>query len=119
MLKIFWPQAITNADLYACTETKPLIVTIKRRKWKWIGYALRKSDASIVRQALEWNPQGKRKVDRPTNTWTRTTHNKLQKAGHTWNEAKQAAPNRNRWRGLSEALFKRNYTTKTYFVYFN
>lgn len=49
ILKIFWPQSITNADLYARTETEPLIVTIKRRKWRWIGRTLRKPVTSIVR----------------------------------------------------------------------
>ncbi|XP_055384586.1 uncharacterized protein LOC129614181 [Condylostylus longicornis] len=45
---------------------------IKRRKWRWIGHTLRRPSEAIARQALEWNPQGKRRVGRPRTTWRRT-----------------------------------------------
>ena len=35
------------------------------KKWGWIGHTLRKPASNVTRQALEWNPQGKRKVGRP------------------------------------------------------
>ncbi|RUS77407.1 hypothetical protein EGW08_014826 [Elysia chlorotica] len=38
---------------------------IMKRKWGWIGHTLRKPASNITRQALDWNPQGKRKVGRP------------------------------------------------------
>ena len=44
---------------------------IKKRKWVWIGQTLRKPPNSITRQALNWNPQGKRRRGRPRNTWRR------------------------------------------------
>jgi len=44
----------------------------QERKWGWLGHTLRKSSDDIARQALEWNPQGKRGRGRPKNTWQRT-----------------------------------------------
>ena len=38
--------------------------TLKRR-WGWLGHTLRKPNTNITRQALTWNPQGKRKRGRP------------------------------------------------------
>jgi hypothetical protein len=47
---------------------------IKRRKWNWIGHALRKGHEAIEREALDWNPQRKRR-GRTRHTWQRTVHN--------------------------------------------
>ncbi|VDO69765.1 unnamed protein product [Schistosoma margrebowiei] len=33
---------------------------IRKRRWTWIGHTLRKSSNCITRQALTWNPEGKR-----------------------------------------------------------
>jgi hypothetical protein len=46
-------------------KKKPLIRWIKDRKRKWIGNALRKESQAIERQVLNWNPQGRRKRERP------------------------------------------------------
>nr|KAG5693291.1 hypothetical protein BaRGS_011612 [Batillaria attramentaria] len=35
-------------------------VQARQRKWRWVGHTLRKEPCNITRQALEWNPQGKR-----------------------------------------------------------
>jgi hypothetical protein len=59
---------------------------IKRRKWKWIGHALRKGNEAIERKALDWNPQGKRKRGRPKQRWRRSVHNKALEEGKRWGE---------------------------------
>ncbi|VDP11140.1 unnamed protein product [Schistosoma margrebowiei] len=41
---------------------------IRKRQWKWIGQTLRKSSNCITTKALSWNPEGKRKRERPKNT---------------------------------------------------
>ena len=71
---------------------------IKKRKWVWIGHTLRKPPNSITRQALNWNPQGKRSRGRPRNTWRRDTESELKEQGHNWNSAEKLAPNRVGWR---------------------
>jgi hypothetical protein len=45
---------------------------IKKRKWSWIGHTLRKPSGIIEKDALDWNPQGKGRRDRPKKTWKRT-----------------------------------------------
>lgn len=104
ILRIFWPNRISNEELHARAEHEPLEAVIKRRKWRWIGHTLRKPQTSVTRIALDWNPQGKRRQGRPRNTWRRTVENELGKAGATWNEAKSTAANRVRWRTFSAAL---------------
>ena len=55
-------------------------------------------------QALKWNPQGKRKVGRPSKTWRRSTEEELKKADISWNAAEKAAANSVRCRNIADAL---------------
>ncbi len=52
-------------------------LTIKQRKWRWLGHTLRKGQDDISNQSLKWNPQGNRKVGRPKSTWKRELQNEL------------------------------------------
>jgi len=65
ILGIFWPNDITNEDLWLKTGQEDVAITIKRRKWKWIGHTLRREKENTTRIAMKWNPQGKRKQGRP------------------------------------------------------
>jgi hypothetical protein len=75
-----------------------------KRKWGWLGHTLRKPIDDITRQALEWNPQGKRSRRRPKNTWRRTVLEEAKGVKKTWAEIKWVAKNRVRWRNLVDAL---------------
>ena len=66
-----WPTVISNTELCEATGEKPIILQIKIRKWRWIGYALRKRGESIEKQALGWNLQGTRRRERLKQTWKR------------------------------------------------
>jgi hypothetical protein len=61
ILQIRWPDTITNEVLWEQTGQKPLENHIKKRKWSWIGHTLRKPSGITGKDALDWNPQGKRK----------------------------------------------------------
>ena len=104
ILGIWWPRRITNEDLWRRTKQEELEITIKRRKWRWIGHTLRKPPESITRQALEWNPQGHRRRGRPRHTWRRTMNEEIQQADLNWNQVKRMSTNRTRWRVTAEAL---------------
>ena len=78
---------------------------IRKRKWGWLGHTLRKSSDDIARQAVEWNPQGKRGRGRPKNTWRRTVLEEASGVNKTWAEIKADAKNRVRWKILVEALW--------------
>nr|KAG5708273.1 hypothetical protein BaRGS_021207 [Batillaria attramentaria] len=71
ILNIRYPLVITNQDLWERTRQVPIEQEIKKRKWGWIGHTLRKPTSNVTRQSLDWNPQGKRKVGRPKQTWRR------------------------------------------------
>ena len=89
ILQIHWPERITNEELWRRTSQRPMEEDIKMRKWKWIGHTLRKPKESITRQALTWNPQGKRKKGRPRKPWRRDVEKETQEMGFSWVEVSQ------------------------------
>ena len=89
VLNIRWPEIISNEELWARTKQAPVEEDIKKRKWRWIGHTLRKSPSDVTRQALDRNPQGKRKVGKPRQTWRRSTDAEVKAAGMTWVELKR------------------------------
>jgi hypothetical protein len=78
-LNIHWPEVISNEELWRRTEGTEISIQIKRRKWKWIGYTLRKGNEAIEREALDCNPQGKWRRGRHKQTWRRPVHNEAQR----------------------------------------
>jgi hypothetical protein len=53
ILRIFWPDQITNSELWKRTKQPRVELQIRKRKWGWLGHALRKPSDGIARQALE------------------------------------------------------------------
>lgn len=58
-------NTISNEELWRRTNQREERYVIMERKWKSVGHILRREQANITRQALEWNSQGKRSVGRP------------------------------------------------------
>ena len=104
ILKIRWPEKITNTALWEKTNQTPMESELKKRKWCWIGHTLRKPAHSITRQALQWNPQGKRKVGKPRYTWRRNVQAEMEAAGYKWRDMVRLAQNRTRWRSVVSGL---------------
>ena len=104
ILNIRWPDKISNASLLEKTNQNTISHDVKKRKWGWIGHTLRKPSDNITRQALDWNPQGKRKVGRPKLTWRRSVESEAKATGLSWAQLKTTAGNRVRWRGVIAAL---------------
>jgi len=69
--RVFWQDQISNEELYRRTNTLPLSVKIRIRRWKWIGHVLRRDGNNIARTALTWAPEGKRRPGRSRTTWRR------------------------------------------------
>ena len=103
LLGIYWPNTISNANLWELTKQETIETQIRRRKWKWIGHTLRRQK-SITKQALTWNPQGKRKRGRPRTTWRRTTEQEMKKEGLSWPQLERRAQDRRGWRGFVDGL---------------
>ena len=104
ILNIRWPEVVSNEQLWNRTRQAPLDTDIKKRKWGWIGHTLRKPASNVTRQALDWNPQGKRKVGRPKQTWRRSVDAEVKAANMTWAELKRTSQNRVRWKSVVAAL---------------
>ncbi|XP_052249595.1 uncharacterized protein LOC127857220 [Dreissena polymorpha] len=88
ILRIRWPEKISNQDLWARTGQKPVMNSILQKKWRWIGHMLRTTQPNIARQALDLNHQGQRRRGRSTNSWRRTLDIELRKIRMSWGEAK-------------------------------
>ena len=71
-----------------------MVVMIRRKKWNWIGHTLRKPPHDLAKVALGWNPQGRRKRDRPKETWSRTVRREAESGGKTWREVEALVQNR-------------------------
>ena len=97
ILRIYWPETISNSALWEQAGQTPVKEDITLRKWKWVGHTLRRPE-SITRQALTWNPQGKRRQGRPRNTWRRDLEKETQKMGLTWGELCKLAEDRDAFR---------------------
>ncbi|BFY99655.1 hypothetical protein BsWGS_02695 [Bradybaena similaris] len=98
ILHIHWPDTISNDRLWERTKQFPVEEEIRRRRWRWIGHTLRKPPNNITRQALKWNPQGKRKRGRPRNTWRRDLEADTTMMGYTWSQLERMAQDRGMWR---------------------
>lgn len=86
------------------TGQEPIVTTRKRRRWKWIGHALRKGDRNIMRHAMDWNTHGTRKRGRPRTTWRRSIQKDLKEINMTWCEAKSVTQDWQKWKAIVDAL---------------
>ncbi|VDP45494.1 unnamed protein product [Schistosoma margrebowiei] len=86
ILNIHWPDTIRNSLLWERTNQLPAEEEIRKRRWKWIGHTLRKSSNCIARQALTWNPKGKRERGRTKNTLRRILEADMKRMNRNWKE---------------------------------
>ncbi|XP_054283747.1 uncharacterized protein LOC129000774 [Macrosteles quadrilineatus] len=107
IMRVFWPNTISNEQLWEATGQTKISLEIRRRKWRWLGHTLRKTDGAIEKKALEWNPQGTRKRGRPCDTWRRTIMKEASSVGRTWGQLRDLAQDRDGWRALLDALCSR------------
>ena len=99
-----WKDKVTNEQLWERAEEEQIALQVRRRKWSWIGQTLRKPASNTTRNALSWNPQGKRKRGRPRNSWRRDLEYEVKGIGLSWTELGRTVQNRVRWRKLIDGL---------------
>ena len=88
ILRIWWPQRIRKDTISQITGVKKISDEIRRRRWNWIGHVLRKERNDDCMVAMEWQPEGKRKVGRPKTTWRRTVEKEFrQKRWSSWSKS--------------------------------
>ena len=102
--RIFWPNTISNIDLYTETGSRSIVAEIKRRRLRWLGHVLRMDENRIPKIALRWTPPGKRKRGRPKTTWRQTVMAELKEGNITWGQAQHVARDRAEWKKITAAL---------------
>lgn len=101
ILKIFWPNKISNEDLYKRTNCKPITAIVKKQRWTWVGHILRMIPSDPTRIALTWAPDGRRKRGRPKLTWRQMIIKERNIFGwQSWGTAREAALDRKGWNAL-------------------
>ena len=104
ILKIFWPQVITNIELWNLTNQLPVQNQIKKRKYGWIGHTLRRPTFEVQREALTWDLAGSRRRGAPRLTWRRKLTSELSEIGKTWDDIENLAQVRTSWRRFVNSL---------------
>ena len=94
ILRIYWPQTISNYELRRRTGTEPVTQQVRRKRWKWIGHMLLMPPAALPRVALRWTPDGRWKRGRPIETWRRTVEKEMKENSWTWGHLERRAPKR-------------------------
>ena len=98
MLGISLRDRVRNTELRKKTGVTDVLKRIATAKWKWAGHVARMSDGRWTRRVMEWQPrQSQRPRGRPPTRWSDDI---AAKAGPNW---RQAAQDRETWRGLEEA----------------
>ena len=109
ILKIFWPNTISNKELHKRTSTMPISEIGKHRRWTWVGHVARMDATSIPKTAIRWTPTGKRNRGRPKETWRRTIEKEMKEYGWTWGQINTMAADRQKWRASVKALCTTQY----------
>ena len=104
ILRIFWPQKISNDELLKQTKQEDIRTLVTRRRWRWIGHVLRKGDNNIARIAMHWTPEGKRSRGRPKTTWRRTVEKGLRELKYSWSTFEKLAKDKPRLKDFVAAL---------------
>jgi len=77
ILRIWWPNIISNKDLWKVTGQEDINLETRKRKFRWIGHTLRKEDGEIPKAAPTLEPSGKQEE--------RKTEKQLEKIGNQGN----------------------------------
>ena len=107
ILGIQWMDKVGNKDLWERTSQVQVEIDILKRRWGWLGHTLRKPNTNITRQALMWNPQGKRKRGRPKKTWRCDLEADIRQTGLSWKQLERIVQDRIRWRDAVHGLCSR------------
>ena len=101
ILRIWWPNIISNKDLWKVTGQEDLNVEIRKRKFRWIGHTLRKEDGEITKLPYFGTL---RETGREEDREIAGEDPGIKEAGRSWNELRFLAADRQKWKGLIDNL---------------
>ena len=93
LLGITWKDKVRNEDIRNQTKLQRMDLIIKERRLRWLGHVLRMEDDRIPKQAIRWQMDScsRRRPGRPRLNWIDTVTRDLKSIGMAWEEAEQAA----------------------------
>ena len=103
LLAIYYPNVISNEDLYTRTGQEPISQTVQRRRLKWFGHCVRAAPNSPAAQAFTLAldmSDVKRPRGRPPLRWIDIVKKDVATIGLSLTEAANMAANRERWHEL-------------------
>ena len=96
IIRFFWPQTISNQDLFDEYQQESIETTIARRRWRWIGHI------SLITQRSKLHPKSSSRMETRGTQKTRASKDDMEaKAtaiGHSWGTLRTLAQDRLRWR---------------------
>ena len=103
LLAIYYPNVISNEDLYTRTGQEPISQTVQRRRLKWFGHCVRAAPNSPAAQALTLAldmSDVKRPCGRPPLRCIDIVKKDVATISLSLTEAANVAANRERWHEL-------------------
>ena len=103
ILGITWKDKVDkvrNEDIRNQTKIQRMDLIIKERRLRWLGHVLRMEDDRIPKQATRWQMDScTRRAGRPRSNWIDTVSPDLKSISMAWEDAEQAAVDREDWCG--------------------
>src|SRR6218665_3699500 len=98
ILHVTWRDKITNKRIRERTGQEELGCIIRRKRLTWLGHVARMNLNRKAKQLLNWTPGRKRGRGRPRKYWPETIRGDLRTLELTWEDALDAAEDRDGWR---------------------
>ena len=78
---------------------------MRKMKWRWIGHVARRGDNHIVKEAINFKMEGRRRVERPRETWARIAKKEFEGAtGLNFEQVTDHVQVRHKWRLHVDAM---------------
>ena len=85
----YW--TISNKDLPQKTNHDDMRTFLKVRRWRWIGYELKKNWTPITRTVVRWTPDGKWKKRDTGNNMAHDSRRRVKTTSTGWSTVEKAA----------------------------
>ncbi|KAI0210307.1 Serine-protein kinase ATM [Lamellibrachia satsuma] len=56
ILKVYWPETISNTRLHQVTKQQHICLILKTRRWTWLGHVYRMNNGLPAKTGLTWTP---------------------------------------------------------------
>ena len=103
--RIFWQHKISNTELLERSDMSDIKLTIKQRKWRWLGHTLWGGQDDITNQSLKWDPhENHRVVDQNPPERENFKMNLKKEINQILSEASTVAASKEKWKDLVHGL---------------